>query len=121
MNGEILSDPLFINGKFLMNCPSSKTECHHILHCLFFAWLDKYFSGGWIGRRGPIEWSPRCSYITPFDLFLCCWAHEESKSTRLAGTTNSRFFLFFLIDKRKVLYVCFRLQKCMQNPGALKS
>jgi hypothetical protein len=34
------------------------------------AWLDNHFSGAWIGRRGPTEWSPRNSYITPSDLFL---------------------------------------------------
>jgi len=46
-----------------------------------FAWLDNHFSGGWIGRRGPTEWSPRSSYITPFDLFLWGWENEETKST----------------------------------------
>ena len=32
--------------------------------------LDKKFSGRWIGRGGPIRWAPRPSDLTPLDFFF---------------------------------------------------
>lgn len=34
------------------------------------AWLDENFNGRWIGRGGPISWTPRSPNLTPLDFFL---------------------------------------------------
>ena len=34
------------------------------------AYLDGKRPENWIGREGPVSWSPRSSYLTPGDLFL---------------------------------------------------
>jgi hypothetical protein len=34
------------------------------------AFLDQQFPGKWIGRRGPIAWSPRSPDLTPLDFFI---------------------------------------------------
>ena len=33
-------------------------------------WLDEVFPHKWIGRRGPIEWTPRSPDLTPLDFYL---------------------------------------------------
>jgi hypothetical protein len=34
------------------------------------AFLNEKFPGRWLGRYGPIKWSPRSPDLTPFDFFL---------------------------------------------------
>ena len=43
----------------------------HYVHCVR-EWLDINFNGGWIGRRGPIEWPARSPDLTPMDFFVGC-------------------------------------------------
>ena len=38
--------------------------------------LDKTFPGRWIGKGGPIRWTPRPSDLTPLDFFL--WGHLKN-------------------------------------------
>jgi hypothetical protein len=49
LNGEISSYPLLLVGKFLMNCASCKTDCHHILHSLFVDDLTRILVVGGLG------------------------------------------------------------------------
>jgi hypothetical protein len=39
-------------------------------------YLDSRFPSQWIGRNGPIVWSPRSPDLTPADLYL--WVHLEA-------------------------------------------
>nr|CAI5843587.1 unnamed protein product [Callosobruchus analis] len=41
------------------------------------AYLDQNLSGQWIGRRGPIEFPPRCPDLTPLDFFLWGTVKDE--------------------------------------------
>lgn len=43
-------------------------------------YLDEIFPGGWIGRRGSIEWPARSPDLTPLDFFL--WGYLKSKVYR---------------------------------------
>jgi hypothetical protein len=38
--------------------------------------MDRQFRGYWIGRRGPVEWPPRSSGLTPLDFDL--WGHLKA-------------------------------------------
>ena len=51
------------------------------------AWLDEKFSDRWIGRRGPIEWPPRSSDLTPPDFFLWGVLKEQVYAERV-GTID---------------------------------
>jgi hypothetical protein len=42
------------------------TNLDHIVR----EFLDMHFPGLWVGRDGPISWSPRSPGITPLDFFL---------------------------------------------------
>ena len=33
-------------------------------------WLNENFNGKWIGRSGPISWTPHSPDLTPFDFVL---------------------------------------------------
>lgn len=39
-------------------------------------WLNEEFPDRWIGRNGPVRWSPRSPDITPLDFFL--WGHIKA-------------------------------------------
>ena len=39
-------------------------------------YLDQTFPGRWIGGRGPVEWPPRSSDLSPLAYFL--WGHRKS-------------------------------------------
>ena len=41
---------------------------HQVRH-----FLDDHFPGAWIGRGGPVEWSPRSPDLNPLD--FCIWGH----------------------------------------------
>jgi hypothetical protein len=61
------------------------------------AWLDNHFSGGWIGRRGPTEWSSRSSCISPFDLFFMGLG-ERGNQEHLMNWNNKFEIFSFLFD-----------------------
>ena len=41
---------------------------HQVRH-----WLDENFANSWIGRGGPVEWSPRSPDLNPLD--FCLWGY----------------------------------------------
>ena len=47
------------------------------MYLFFINTTDAHFTGQWLGRGGPIEWSPRSCDLTPLDYFL--WGYIKSK------------------------------------------
>ena len=51
------------------------------------AWLNEKFNGRWIGRSGPISWTPRSPDLTPLDFFfygdILKQKHTKQRSTIL--------------------------------------
>jgi len=39
-------------------------------------WLDRQFTGHWIGHRGPVDWPPSSPDLTLLDFYL--WGHLKA-------------------------------------------
>ena len=39
-------------------------------------WLDRQFTGHWIGRRGPVDWPPSSPDLTLLDFYP--WGHLKA-------------------------------------------
>ena len=39
-------------------------------------WLDRQFTGHWIGHRGPVDWPPSSPDLTLLDFYL--WDHLKA-------------------------------------------
>jgi len=44
--------------------------------CIACQYVNDHFPGKWIGRNGPVEWSPRSPDLNPIDFYL--WGHVKS-------------------------------------------
>lgn len=86
--------------------------------------LDHHFSERWIGRRGPIEWSPRSPDLTPCDFFL--WGYMKDKVYAKCPKTINQLKSYISAEMASISTdlcetVCrsvpHRLRECIANEG----
>lgn len=78
--------PLFLSRITTKNCTSCQME-QQIFAFSVLAWIDIYFTGRWIGRRGQNEWPPQSPNLTRCDFVM--WACTKQKST----DQNQEYFI----------------------------
>jgi len=87
--------------------------------------MDRKFPNKWIGRGGPIPWSPRSPDLTPPDFFLWefikdkVYSKSPSSLDELKECINVAFTqVIVAMCKRVCQSVGARLQRCIESYGA---
>lgn len=63
-------------------------------------WLDKVFPGSWIGKGGPVNWSPRSPDLSPLDFFI--WPYLKSV-VYASDTRDIHHLMVCIVSLRKFI------------------